>query len=46
MLEQILIVGFYFIIIVSSIWAVLKEETEKNEKGRKKWNLMKKEWIK
>ena len=36
MLEQILIGGVYFLIIVSSIWAVLKEEAESNEKGRKK----------
>ena len=46
MLEQILIGGIYFVIIVSSIWAVLKEEAEKNGKGRKKWNLIKRELIK
>ena len=43
MLEQLLIGGVYFVIIVWSIWAVLKEETEKDGKGRKKWNLMKRE---
>ena len=36
MLEQLLIGGVYFVIIVWSIWAVLKEETEKDGKGRKK----------
>ena len=36
MLEQILIGGVYFLIIVSSIWAKLKEEAEKIKKGRKK----------
>ena len=33
MLEKILIGGVYFVIIVWSIWTVLKEETEKMEKG-------------
>ena len=36
MLEKILIGGVYFVIIVWSIWAVLKEEAEKNKNGRKK----------
>ena len=35
MLELILIGGVYFVIIIWSIWVVLKEEAEKNGKGRK-----------
>ena len=35
MLEQILIGGVYFLIIVNSIWMVLKEETEKDKNGKK-----------
>lgn len=46
MLEKILIGVVYFVIIVWSIGAVLKEEAEKNKNGRKKWNLIKIELIK
>ena len=36
MLEQILIGGVYFVMIVWIIASLMKEESEKNEKGRKK----------